>query len=82
LEIIDDKSSIEGDDTYFPTVEELVSFKKDGRSEQGLSGYLASQTVDRPAMEKRGHFGNPDKSILGRNIEGSQGGRTQSSHLR
>jgi hypothetical protein len=65
-------------DTYFPTVEELVfSFRKDRFLEQGLSKKPEPQTVDEPPVEKSGHFGNPDKSTSGRNIEGSQGRRTQ-----
>ena len=71
-------NSIEdADDTYFLTVKELVSsFRKDRLSEQGLSKKNAPQTVDKLAMEKSSRFGNLDKSTLGRNMAGSQGGRT------
>jgi hypothetical protein len=76
LEIVKSNNSIEdADDTYFPSIEELLSFKKDGRPEQGLSGYLAPQTVDETAM-KSGRFSNPDKSTSGGNIGGSQGSHT------
>ncbi|KAI9858489.1 MAG: hypothetical protein M1813_007442 [Trichoglossum hirsutum] len=60
-------------DTYFPTVEELVSsFRRDRLPELGLSKRPEPQTVDKPPVEKSGHFVNPDKSTSGRNIEGSQ----------
>jgi hypothetical protein len=47
-------NSIEdADDTYFPTVQELVSsFRKDGLPEQCLSEKPAPQTVDELAMER------------------------------
>jgi hypothetical protein len=70
LKIINEgQNSIEeADDIYFPTVKELVSsFRKYGLPEQGLSKKPMPQTVDEPAVEKRG------------NMDGSQGGRTQSS---
>jgi hypothetical protein len=81
LEIINgEQNSIEdADDTYFPTVEELMSFKKDGHLERGLSGHLVPQAVDELAVEKRRHFGNPNKSTLGENMNGSQGGPMQPS---
>jgi hypothetical protein len=74
-------NSIEdADDTYFPTVKELVSsFSKDGLPEQDLSETPASQTAGELAMEKVGPFSNPDKSVSGGNIYGSQCGRNQSS---
>ena len=71
-------NSIEdADDTYFPTVQELVSsFRKDGLPEQGLSEKPARRTVDELAVEKSSHFSNPNKSAPGGNIDGSQGGST------
>ena len=74
-------NSIEdADDIYFPTVKELVSsFRKDRLPQQGSGEKPAPQTVDELAMGKSGHFGNLDKSTLGGNMDGSQGGRTQFS---
>ena len=72
------KTSIEGvDDTYLPTVKELIfSFGKDGLLGQGLSENLTPQIVEEPVVGKSGHFGNPNKSTLGRDMDGSQGERT------
>jgi hypothetical protein len=69
-------NSIENvNDTYFPSVKELVSsFRKGGLLEHGLSEKPAPQTANELPMEKSGHFSNPDKS--GGNMDGSQGGRT------
>jgi hypothetical protein len=66
----------EADETYFPTVKELVSsFTKGGLPEDGLSEKPAQQTVDELAMEKSSHFSSPNKSAPGGNMYGSQGGR-------
>src|SRR5271167_3616121 len=73
------------DDTYFPTVKELVSsFRKGGPLEKGLSENPARQTVDELAMEKSGHFSNPDKSASGGNIDGklAKVGTPNPLHLR
>lgn len=67
----------EADETYFPTIKELVtSFTRGGLPEEGLSEKPARRTVDELAVEKSSHFSNPNKSALGGNIDGSQGGST------
>jgi hypothetical protein len=64
----------EADKTYFPTVEELVSsFTRSRLPEDSLYEKTAQQTVDELAIEKNGHFSNPNKSAPGRNIDSSQG---------
>ena len=69
----------DADDTYFPTVKEFVSsFRKDGPP-QGLSEKPVPQIVDELAVEKRDRFGNPGKLTSRGHVDGSQGGRTQSS---
>jgi hypothetical protein len=67
----------DADDTYFPTVKELVSsFRKGRLLEEGLSKKPTRQTVEELAIEKSSHFSNPDKSA---SRDGSQGRHTQSS---
>ena len=54
------------DDTYFPTVQELIA----GR---GVSGGHAPNAVDKPALDDDDRSINPDKSMLGPNSGNSQG---------
>jgi hypothetical protein len=74
-EAVSTNSIEEADETYFPTVKELVSSTRGGLLEEGLNEKPARQTVDELAMEKSGHFSSPNKSAPGGNMYGSQGGR-------
>jgi hypothetical protein len=70
------KSSSNGDndddDTYFPTVQELIARRGGGH---------APKAVDKPALDDGDRFINPDEFILGPNSGNSQGGCTNSSLL-
>jgi len=54
------------DDTYFPTVQELIA----GR---GVSGGHAPNAIEKPALDDDDRSINPDKSMLGPNSGKSQG---------
>jgi hypothetical protein len=62
------------DDTYFPTVQELIA----GR---GVGGGHASKAVDKPALDNSDRSINPDEFILGLNSGNSQSGCANSSSL-
>jgi hypothetical protein len=73
-EAVSTNSIEETDNTYFPSIKELVSsFRKGRLTEQGLSKKPVVQTVNKLAVEKSSYFSNPDKSVLGRNMYSSQG---------
>ena len=61
-----DSGDRDEDDTYFPTVQELIA-------RQGMSRGHAPKAVDKPALDNNDRSINPDKSILGPNSGNSQG---------
>ena len=54
------------DDTYFPTVQELIA----GR---GVSGGHAPNAIEKPALDDDDRSINPNKSMLGPYLGNSQG---------
>jgi hypothetical protein len=70
-----DSGDEDEDDTYFPTVQELIAG-------QGMSRGHAPKAVDKPALDDNDHFINPDKLILGPNSGNSLGiGANSSSSI-
>ncbi len=64
----------DSDDSEFPSVPEIESnYRKKQRAKQDLRRGYASEAVDKPALDKGGHFINSDKSILRINFGDSQG---------
>jgi hypothetical protein len=59
-------SDDDGDDTYFPTVQELIAG-------QGMSRGHAPKAVNKPALDNGDRSINPDEFILGPNLGSSQG---------
>jgi hypothetical protein len=56
----------DGDDTYFPTVQELIA-------RQGVSGGHAPNAIDKPTLDEDNRSINPNKSMLGPDSGNSQG---------
>jgi hypothetical protein len=65
-------SDDDNDDTYFPTVQELIARRGRGH---------APKAVDKPALDDGDRSINPNEFILSPNSGNSQGGCTNSSSL-